>query len=152
MVPVKDEPLPAGIPVATESEELPGSAALIEAGPAQRDHQYVLTTGPFALPASAKHIDWFVLNNDVAEQTFLVTVYRLGVGVAKAPDPPGTISITVDAGASTHNANAAVGGFVYEIEIRTDSLLLMPYACAWPVPVSDPLPGSIITSSQWIRY
>jgi hypothetical protein len=113
--------------------------------------RYTYTTGPFALPGNTHSLDWVVLNNDVAPQVIRVTVFKCNITGVKTADPPGPLSLTVDPGNTTHNANGAIGGFIYEIQVETNSRRVFAYATAWPGAVSDPLPGSVVNSADFIR-
>ena len=112
---------------------------------------FVYTTGPFSLPLGTHSIDWGVLNNDPANQAVRVTVFKCPVTSVKTPEPPGPLAITLKPGETTHNANNAVGGFFYEIQVECNSLRIFPYASAWSGAVADPIPGSVVTSAGFIR-
>jgi hypothetical protein len=59
-------------------------------------YQHVLSSGPFALPASAVSVGWKVLNDSPDSQTVRVTVYQVRIGTAKTPmSPPGPITRTL---------------------------------------------------------
>lgn len=114
-------------------------------------YQFKYTTGPFSLPLNTHSIDWAVLNNDSAQQTIRVTVFKCVTGNVKTAEPPGPLEITLDPGESTHNANAAMGGFLYEIQVECNSQLIFPYASAWSGAIADPIPGSVVKSAEFIR-
>jgi len=114
-------------------------------------YQFKYTTGPFSLPLDAHSIDWAALNNDCAQQTIRVTVFKCVTGHVKAAEPPGPLEITLDPGESTHNANAASGGFLYEIQVECNSQLVFPYASAWSGAIADPIPGSVVKSAEFLR-
>jgi hypothetical protein len=112
---------------------------------------YTYTTGPFTLPSNTHSIDWAVLNNDPAIQTVQVTVFKCNLGARKTVEPPGPLQVTLDPGECTHNANNALGSFVYEIQVKCNSQRIFPYASAWPGSIGDPLPGSVVKSAEFIR-
>jgi hypothetical protein len=139
-------------PARTEVEALPDTAALVS--PAQLRsgaYRFTYTTGPFALPANAQTIDWVLLNNDTTTQTVRVTVFGCPIGAVKTVEPPGALDIAIGPGETTHNANAASGGFIYEIQVETNSRRVFPYANAWPGLGSDPLPGSVVKAAEFLR-
>lgn len=113
------------------------------------NHKY--TSGPFTLPLATHSIDWALLNNDSNKQTVRVSVFKCPVGQIKSAEPPGPLEVTLGPGETTHNANAAVGGFSYEIQVETNSRLVFPYAAAWAGSIADPMPGSVVKSAEFIR-
>jgi hypothetical protein len=138
-------------PQLTAAQELPGGAVITDVRRLSRPYRFIYTTGPFALPGLAQSIDWVLLNNDVTPQDVRVTVFSCPIGTTKQVEPPGPLELTVGPGETTHNANAAIGGFVYEIQVDCNSRLVFPYATAWPGQASDPLPGSVVMSAEFIR-
>ncbi|HET6877286.1 MAG TPA: hypothetical protein VFH38_07140 [Jatrophihabitans sp.] len=138
----------AAVPHVTEPHDLPYGAALATAA---KRYRYIYTTGPFALPETARSIDWVVLNDDSTQQTVRVTVFKCPVGGPKTAEPPGPLDIAIAPGATTHNANNAVGGFIYEIRIEANSPLILPYATAWPGNISDPLAAATRTAAEFVQ-
>lgn len=115
-----------------------------------RRFTYTYTTGPFCLPQNTHSIDWGILNNDSSTQKARVTVFKCNLGSMKSVEPPGPLEITLDPGETTHNANQAIGGFFYEIQVECNSKLVFPYAAAWPGAIGDPIAGSIVKSAEFI--
>jgi hypothetical protein len=76
------------------------------------------------LPQATHSLDWGLLNNDPNAQTVRVTVFKGPIGGVKAADPPGPLAITLQPGEASHNANNAVGGWFYEIQVETNSQLV----------------------------
>jgi len=114
-------------------------------------YKYTYTTGPFCLPRDTHSIDWGILNNDPSIQKARVTVFKCGIGNTKTPEPPGPLEISIDPGEATHNANAASGGFFYEIQVECNSQHIFPYASAWPGAIADPIPGTVVMSGGFIH-
>jgi hypothetical protein len=84
------------------------------------------TTGPFMLPQNTHSLNWNLLNNDSTMQKIRVTVFKCWIGSPKTVEPPGPLEISLNPGVSSHNANTAVGGFCYEIQVETNSKLVFP--------------------------
>lgn len=136
----------------TSVEELPTGAAVVEAARLRSaTYQFTYTTGPFLLPANTHSLGWGVLNNASVAQTVRVTVFKCPIGSVKTADPPGPLDISVPPGQATHNANQAVGGFFYEIQVESNSRRVFPYAAAWPGAAGDPIPGSVVKAAEFIR-
>lgn len=140
------------VPELTPAAELPQKATKTDRRQLRRgDFLYTYRTGPFLLPGTTQSLDWGALNNDLTTQKIRVTVFRCNLGGAKTADPPGPLTLTIDPGETTHNANNASGGFYYEIQVETNSQLIFPYAAAWPGAIGDPIPGSVVKSAEFIR-
>jgi hypothetical protein len=116
------------------------------------EYRYVYTTGPFTLPQNTHSLDWGMLNNDTVSQTVRVTVFKCPIGGTKTAEPPGPLAVTLSPGQTTHNANRAIGGFFYEIQVETNSRHIFPYAAAWPGAIGDPIPGTVVKSAEFIRH
>jgi hypothetical protein len=116
------------------------------------DFRHVYTTGPFTLPQKTHSLDWGMLNNDTVSQTVRVTVFKCPIGGTKTAEPPGPLAVTLSPGQTTHNANRAIGGFFYEIQVETNSRHVFPYAAAWPGAIGDPIPGTVVKSAEFIRH
>jgi hypothetical protein len=125
--------------------------SLVGQGPAQPQHKFTYSTGPFLLPQATHSIDWAILNNSPSVQKVRVTVFKCNLGTGKSAEPPGPIAVTLKPGETTHNANKASKGFYYEIQVECDSHLVFPYATAWPGSTGDPIPGSVVKSAEFIR-
>jgi hypothetical protein len=138
-----------GVPKSSAVEALPHGAA---GGPLKKKWKYTYRTGPFSLPLATHSIDWSVLNNDTSAQSVRVTVFKCHLGAAKVAEPPGPLVVTLNPGETTHNANAATGGFFYEIQVECNSQLIFPYASAWAGSIADPIPGSVVKSAEFIRH
>ena len=116
----------------------------------------IRSSGSFGLPLQANSVNWKVINNSGAAQTFTVTVYRTNSGMAKTPVAPGPLTITLAPGVSTHNANSVgpgmpfiVGGS-YEVVIA-GSPGLTPSADVWQDMGNTILPGTTIPPGAWVR-
>ena len=133
----------------TPAQELPSKA--VKAGLKRGAYRFTYRTGPFCLPIKTHSIDWGLLNNDTTVQRARITVFKCHLGAVKAAEPPGPLEVTLRPGETTHNANAATGGFFYEIQVECNSQLLFPYASAWPGSVGDPMPGSVVKAAEFIR-
>jgi hypothetical protein len=112
---------------------------------------YCFTSGPVALPSATHFLDWGLLNNDQLPQAVRVTTFKCHLGGPKTTEPPGPLEVTLNPGETTHNANAAEGGFFYEIQVECSSQLVFPYMAAWPGGAADPIPGSVVTASSFVR-
>lgn len=112
------------------------------------------TTGKFGLPAQAVSVDWTVINNSNTTQTFTVTVYRVRIGMTKTIVAPGPVSVTLQPGFTTHNANSVgpampLGG-AYEVVIE-GSPRLTPSADVWQDLYNTVIPGTTIPPGAWVR-
>lgn len=114
-------------------------------------YKYKYTTGPFLLPANSGSLDWTLLNNDTTAQSARVTVFQCPVGAVKSAMPPGALTVTIDPGKSTHNANEYTEGFAYEVQVECDSQLIFPYVSVWPGHFGVVIPGTGINSGSWLR-
>jgi hypothetical protein len=127
------------------------SAFLASAKP-QGTYAYKYTTGPLTIPSGTASLNWNVLNDDSKTQTVRVTVYKCYILSAKTIWTPGvSIESTLAPGEATHNANNAFGLYLYEIVVETNSKMVFPSAEAWPSNVGIAIPGSQITSAEFIR-
>lgn len=114
------------------------------------------STGKFGLPMQAASVDWTVVNNSDTPQTFTVTVYRLRIGMAKVVVSPGPVTVTLEPGFTTHNANSVgsglpfhVGGS-YEVVIE-GSPRLTPSADVWQDMGNTVITGTTIPPGAWVR-
>ena len=139
----------AGMPQLTDISVIPAGAVL-EAKPLT-GYTLRYTTGPFLLPQNAGSLDWGLLNNDTAQQTARVTVFKCPVGAVKTPAAPGALLVTLDPGKTTHNANKYTEGFYYEVVVECNSNLLFPYVSIWPAQLGVIIPGTGINSGTFLR-
>jgi len=144
----RESKLAAGMLGLTAIEVLPKGVTV---GTVRSKYKYRYTTGPFLLPANSGSLDWTLLNNDTSQQTATVTVFKCPVGAVKTPVPPGPLVVTLDPGASTHNANEYTEGFAYEVQVECNSQLLFPYVSVWPANFGVVIPGTGINSGTWVR-
>jgi hypothetical protein len=114
-------------------------------------YAFKYTTGPFMLPQNTHSLNWNLLNNDNIPQTVRVTVFKCLIESEKTVELPGPLEFTLDPNESTHNANAATGGFCYEIQVETNSKLVFPSAEAWPGSIGDVIPGSEVRAAEFVR-
>jgi hypothetical protein len=150
--PTPERRQPSPVYHGTSATELPEKAITVdEQSAAAAAYTYTYTTGPIALPSNTQSLDWAVLNDDSTIQTIRVTVFKCNLGAKKTVEPPGPLEVTLDPGECTHNANAALGGFLYEIQVKCNSQRVFPYASAWPGNIGDPLPGSVVKTAEFIR-
>jgi len=112
-------------------------------------YAFKYTTGPFMLPQNTHSLNWNLLNNDNIPQTVRVTVFKCLIGSEKTAEDP--LEFTLDPNESFHNANAATGGFCYEIQVETNSKLVFPSAEAWPNSIGDVIPGSEVRAAEFVR-
>lgn len=114
-----------------------------------------ISSGLFNIPANAQAVDWTVVNDSTAPVTFNVTVFR--GGTPKTVVSPGTLTVTVAAGATFHNANS-VGpgqpftiGFYYEVVIQTPTRNLLPSVSVWQDHGNTGIPGTLIPPGMWVQ-
>lgn len=118
-----------------------------------------LSSGPFDVPdETSGAVDWDVVNESDQTQTVSVTVYQLMIGGAKQPVAPGTITLTLAPGESSHNANniAYSGPFMpgvyYEVIVEASSPDVLPAVDIWQTQGGDSvIPGTTIPSGSWAR-
>jgi len=104
------------------------------------------------IPSGTASLNWNVLNDDSTTQTVRVTIYICYILSPKTIWTPGiTIESTLAPGEATHNVNNAFGLSPYEIVVETNSKLVFPSAEAWLSNVGIAIPGSQITSADFIR-
>ena len=114
-------------------------------------YEYRYTTGPFILPENSGSLGWIVLNNDRTSQQVRVTIFLCGILTVKAEALPGPLEFTLPAGTTTHNANKYPEGFVYEIQVETNSQVVFPYVAVWPGSIGLAIPGTGISAASFIR-
>jgi hypothetical protein len=117
--------------------------------------QYALSSGPFTVPDGATSIDWMVINDSSKAQEITVTVYEYLIGTPRTVTQPGPVTFKLDAFSGTHNANS-VGivfqtGAAYEVQVETNSLLVLPMINAWQGSAPPAIPGTLIPSGAWVR-
>jgi hypothetical protein len=110
----------------------------------------------FSLPEDAASVDWMIVNDSTTAQTVTVTVFKAGVGL-KTVVPPGTLTLTIGAGESTHNANSVgigqpfVPGFYYEVIVETAHPNVLPSVHVWQDKVNTVIPGTLIPPGSWVH-
>ncbi len=120
-------------------------------------YKFKLSSGLFGLPGNAASVDWAVVNNTATPQSFRVTVYKAGVDELKMVVPPGALTMSLDPGKVTHNANSVganqpfVPGFYYEVVLETNSLSVMPTVSVWEDHGGKVIPGTTILPGVFIR-
>jgi hypothetical protein len=114
-----------------------GLIASAAPSPSAQSSQYVLSSGPFKLPANASSVGWFIVNDSPDSQIVRVTVYRLRIGLPKTAVAPGTVTRVIQSLHSFHNANA-VGtggpfslGNSYEVVVELDDKRVLPTVDVW---------------------
>ncbi len=118
---------------------------------------FTLSSGQFGLPGNAASVDWTVLNNSANPQSFRVTVYKCASGTAKTPVAPGALTMSLDPGHASHNANSVgtgqpfVPGFYYEVVLETNSLAVMPTVCVWEDHSAKVIAGTTILAASFMR-
>ena len=136
--------------------ELRGAILAVERKLTPPGGTFKLSSGLFGLPAGAAVVDWMVVNDAATTQTFTVTVFKAGVG-PKTVVTPGTLTITLASGASTHNSNGVgfsqpfVPGFYYEVVVETSSPNLLPSVHVWQDSANTVIPGTLIPPGSWVR-
>ena len=128
-----------------------GVMSVAGAAPAVRPYRYLYTTGPFLLPENSGSLDWVLLNNDSTQQEARVTVFTCPLGAAKTAVVPGPLVVIVGPGEATHNANEYAEGYVYEIQVESNSQLVFPYVSVWPTNWGVIIPGTGIGSGSFVR-
>ena len=115
----------------------------------------VISSGPFGLPSNARSVDWFVVNDSPDSQIVRVTVYRLGIGIAKTPVPPGALTITLLPNYSSHNANnvSATGPFrvgeMYEVVVELNDKRVLPSVDVWRLANATIIPGTHLSPQDF---
>ena len=134
------------------SEPTPPASAETASG-----YRYQWSSGLFSIPPNAKSVDWAVINNSEASQTYRVTVYEAGVKVIKKTASPGPLTMTLKPFESSHNANS-VGyehpfrpGFYYEIIVETNSRKLLPSVQVWSNHGNAVIPGTLIGPGHFVN-
>jgi hypothetical protein len=133
------------------AKPLPNKAKPVEPSRFSVKYANKYTTGPFMLPQNTHSLNWNLLNNDRTTQKIRVTVFKCWVGAPKTAEPPGPLEIALSPNESSHNANSAVGGFCYEVQVETNSKLVFASVEAWPSLIGDVIPGTEIRAAQFLR-
>jgi hypothetical protein len=119
--------------------------------PTASSYQFKYTTGPVLLTQNTRSLDWGILNNDSTNQKVRVTVFKCITGTVKTIESPGPLEVTLLPGQASHNANNAVGGFFYEIQVECNSQKVFPHASAWDGYVGNPIAGTVVLSGSFIQ-
>lgn len=115
-----------------------------------------LTSGLFSLPANAASVDWMVVNDGSQPTSVTVTVFRYGVNQPKVPVAPGPLTVTVNPGQATHNANSVgvgkpfVPGFYYEVVVESTSSSLHPSVQIWADMGGTAIAGTLLPPGEFI--
>ena len=133
---------PPPLPLPVECTTAPGEKGM------------TLSSGLFSLPADAVSVDWAVVNNSRAAQTFTATVYRHG-GMGREIVAPGALSVTIGPAESFHNANS-VGtvfhtGSYYELVVEASESRVLPVVHVWDNTGNRVIPGTLISSGRFVR-
>lgn len=118
--------------------------------------RYVLSSGLFGLPANAQSVDWMVVNDSPVPEVIRVTVFQAGVG-QKTVAPPGPLVVTINPGATAHNANSVgpdqpfVPGFYYEIVMETNDRRILPAVHAWQDQGNTTIAGTLIPAGGFVE-
>jgi hypothetical protein len=117
-------------------------------------YKFILSSGPFSLPAGAQSVDWAVVNDSSGSQTIRVTVYKCGLGEAKTAVAPGAIEMTLGPGFSTHNANSVGSvfslGFLYEVVVETNDKRTLPCVQVWQDHSGTVIAGTLIPAGNFV--
>jgi hypothetical protein len=125
--------------------------------PAVPSFRYKLSSGLFLLPQNSASVDWSVVNDSKKSQTFRVTVFQGGVGMAKTATAPGPLTQTIGPNFVMHNANS-VGpgepfqmGFYYEVVLESNDRALLPTVNVWLDHGATVIPGTTISPGSFVR-
>jgi hypothetical protein len=118
-------------------------------------YEYTLSCGVFGLPPGATSVDWMLLNNSDSEQHFRVVVYNVGVGIVKAPAPPGAVESTLAPQTLTHNANSVgqgkpFSGSPIEVVVEVNDRRMLPAVEVWSDTGGTVIPGTRIGPDQFV--
>ncbi len=116
----------------------------------------MLSSGPFALPASAVSVGWKVLNDSPDSQTVRVTVYQVRIGTAKTPmSPPGPITRTLQPYVASHNANGVgvgrpfTAGGTYEVVVEINDKRVLPVVDVWSNSTNTVIAGTHLSPQDF---
>lgn len=118
--------------------------------------KYALSSGLFSLPGNAVSVDWAVVNNSPGSEQIRVTVYQGSVGAAKTAVAPGAVTMTLQPGYVTHNANSVGAngpfrhGFYYEVVVEANDRRVLPMVNVWSDTGNTLIPGTLITAGQFV--
>lgn len=110
----------------------------------------MLSSGPFALPAGTRSVDWKLVNRGDASARVEVTVYRLRIGASAEVVSPGTLRKDLPPAHETHNANSVGGnrpfqaGSDYEVVVRRSDARVLPAVSFWSDHGNTEIPGTRI--------
>jgi hypothetical protein len=113
-----------------------------------------LSSGVFGIPAGAQSVDWVVLNDSTTSQSVKVTVFLVSSS-GKTAVAPGALTVNVNAGATSHNANSVgsvfqIGGY-YEVVVETVSPNVLPSVNIWSDHGATVIPGTLIPPGVWVE-
>ena len=127
------------------------------AGPSTPHFEHTLSSGLFALPASAESVDWMIVNDSDTNQDVRVTVYRVGIGIGpKTPIPPGPLTVSIQPREATHNANSVgagqpfQSGMYYEVVVELNDRRVLPSVHVWEDRGNTAVPGTLIPAGAWV--
>lgn len=132
------------------------SGAAVGSAQAPSTYRYVLSSGPFGLPANAHSVDWKALNDSPVSQSVRVTVYNVRIGMAKTPVvPPGPRTYTLQPSFATHNANGvgagkpfSVGG-TYEVVVELNDRRVLPIVEVWSNSANTVIAGTRLSPQDF---
>ena len=110
----------------------------------------MLSSGPFALPAGTRSVDWKLVNRGDATARVEVTVYRLRIGATAEVVSPGTLRNDLPHAHETHNANSVGSGRPfetgsdYEVVLRRSDARVLPSVSFWSDHGNTEIPGTRI--------
>lgn len=116
----------------------------------------ILSSGSFGLPADAQSVDWVILNESPDTQTVQVTLWRLTIGGPKLKLSPGTLTLRLSPGSSTHNANSVLGGgplqpgYYFEVIVATNDRRVLPTVEVWSDRAARTIPGARIGPRDFV--
>lgn len=116
-----------------------------------------VTSGPFLIAPQAASVDWVVVNNDGEPADIRITVYKLVLGGGpKSLTPAGRVSVTLNPGEITHNANSVGSTFLlghyYEVVVESTSDNVHPNVNQWSTFGSSGfIPGTLIPAGDFVE-
>ncbi|MBK6727134.1 MAG: hypothetical protein IPG63_07725 [Xanthomonadales bacterium] len=110
----------------------------------------LLSSGPFALPAGTRSVDWKLVNRGAASARVEVTVYRLRIGASAEVVYPGTLRKVLPHAHEMHNANSVGSGRPfetgsdYEVVVWRSDARVLPAVSFWSDHGNSEIPGTRI--------